>query len=289
MILDLANPDQAALWRELAEDPARRLVCWDSKLFLVLQERAGVRPGQRPIDVMLMAFLTAPNAGDYSLKRWALDRLHLALEEEKGPRQGSLLPEEPGVRAEILCRRLDAVRRLHEALDPELDRLGLRRLYEEIDLPLVPVLAEMERTGIRVDRDRLKKMSAEMEQRLAGLTAGIYEAAGGIQHQFPKQLGEVLFEKLNLPSLKKTRKTGGYSTDQGCWRTWRKPTKSPPDPRIPPGGQAQVHLCRCDPGPDQSPDGRVHTSFNQTGTATGRCRVPIRTCKIFLFGRRWDA
>ncbi|MDI9612846.1 MAG: DNA polymerase I [Acidobacteriota bacterium] len=287
VILDLANPDQAALWRELAEDPARRLVCWDSKLFLVLQERAGVRPGQRPIDVMLMAFLTAPNAGDYSLKRWALDRLHLALEEEKGPRQGSLLPEEPGVRAEILCRRLDAVRRLHEALDPELDRLGLRRLYEEIDLPLVPVLAEMERTGIRVDRDRLKKMSAEMEQRLAGLTAGIYEAAGvEFNINSPKQLGEVLFEKLNLPSLKKTRKTGGYSTDQGVLEDLAE-TYEIPRLILEYRQVAKLKSTYVDAIPVliNPRTGRVHTSFNQTGTATGRLsssdpnlqNIPIRT------------
>ncbi|MBN2338171.1 MAG: DNA polymerase I [Acidobacteria bacterium] len=287
VLLDLEDPGQAALWRELAETPSVGLVCWDSKPFLSLQEKMGVRPGKPPVDVMLMAFLTSPNTGDYALKRWALDRLHLALEEEKGPRQGSLLPEEPGALEETLCRRLDAVRRLYEALDPELDRLGLRRLYEEIDLPLVPVLVEMERTGIRVDRETLRKMSSEMERRLSGLTARIHEAAGvEFNINSPKQLGEVLFEKLNLPSLKKTRKTGGYSTDQGVLEELAE-TYDIPRLILEYRQVAKLKSTYVDAIPVliHPGTGRVHTSFNQTGAATGRLsssdpnlqNIPVRT------------
>ena len=82
------------------------------------------------------------------------------------------------------------MRRLYEILNPRIDELGLRKLYEDIELPLVPVLADMERTGIKVDRGMLQQMSSAMEKQLTGLTERIYQAAGsGIQHQLDPAAG----------------------------------------------------------------------------------------------------
>jgi DNA polymerase I len=143
-----------------------------------------------------------------------LDQLNVTLADEKSNKQGSLLPE-PDKLMEHLCLRLDAVRRLYELLSPRLVQLELRKLYEDIELPLVPVLADLERAGIKVDRRMLQQMSTVMEKQLAELTNRIYQAAGmDFNINSTKQLGEILFEKLNLPIIKKTRKTGGYSTDQ---------------------------------------------------------------------------
>ncbi len=286
VLVDLRKESQLAQWRSLCMNSAPKRVCWDAKLYKLSQESCGVQVGETPDDVMLMAFLSSPNAGDYSLKQWALDLLHVSIEEEKARKQGSLLPE-PEISIEGSCRRLEAVRRLHEILGPRIDELGLRKLYQEIELPLVPVLADMENTGIKVDRKMLQQMSSEMEKQLAGLTESIYKAAGmSFNINSPKQLGEILFEKLNLPILKKTRKTGGYSTDQAVLeelaQTYEFPKLILEYRQISKLKSTYVDALPVLIHPN---DGRVHTSYNQTGAATGRLsssdpnlqNIPIRS------------
>ena len=286
VLIDLKNESLARCWRRLAEDGSVQSVCWDSKLYLLSQENRGIRVARIPDDVMLMAFLIAPNAGDYSLKHWALDQLHVSLDDEKSNRQGSLLPE-PEKIVESLCRRLESVRSLYALLSSRLDQLQLRKLYQEIELPLVPVLADMERAGIKVDRGMLQQMSAAMEKQLADLTGRIYQAAGmEFNINSTKQLGEVLFEKLNLPAVKKTRKTGGYSTDQAVLeelaQTYEIPKLILEYRQISKLKSTYVDAL---PALIHPRTGRVHTSFNQTGAATGRLsssdpnlqNIPIRS------------
>ena len=286
ILIDLKNESLARCWRRLAEDGSVQSVCWDSKLYLLSQESRGIRVARIPDDVMLMAFLIAPNAGDYSLKHWALDQLHVSLDDEKSNRQGSLLPE-PEKIVDSLCRRLESMRSLYARLSSRLDQLQLRKIYQEIELPLVPVLADMERAGIKVDRGMLQQMSAAMEKQLADLTGKIYQAAGmEFNINSPKQLGEVLFEKLNLPSGKKTRKTGGYSTDQAVLeelaQTYEIPKLILEYRQISKLKSTYVDAL---PALIHPQTGRVHTSFNQTGAATGRLsssdpnlqNIPIRS------------
>jgi DNA polymerase-1 len=286
LLIDLNSINQARRWHQLMQNSSLGKVCWDTKLYLLSQKNQEIPAGSIPDDAMLMAFLTAPNAGDYSLKRWALNELHLSLAEDKSNRQASLIPE-PDKVVETLCGRLKAVRRLYELLYPRLDAMGLRKLYEDIELPLVPVLAEMEHTGIKVDRRLLQNMSSEMEKNLADLTFKIYEAAGGeFNINSTKQLGEVLFEKLNLPIIKKTRKTGGYSTDQSVLeelaQTYEIPRLILEYRQVAKLKSTYVDALPALINPDTK---RVHTSFNQTGTATGRLsssdpnlqNIPIRS------------
>jgi DNA polymerase I len=286
VLVDLKNPVQARFWRRLAEEASLKKICWDSKLYILSQEHAGAGVDRNLEDVMLMAFLTAPNTGDYTLTRWALDQLHVSLEEEKTNRQGSFLAE-PDLNVDRLCRRLESMRRLYELLSPRLDELGLRKLYEEIELPLAPVLADMERAGIKVDRGVLQKMSSEMETRLVELTHRIHQAAGTeFNINSTKQLGEILFEKLNLPILKKTRKTGGYSTDQAVLEELAQ-TYELPKLILEYRQVAKLKSTYVDALPVliHHETGRVHTSFNQTGAATGRLsssdpnlqNIPIRS------------
>jgi DNA polymerase-1 len=102
---------------------------------------------------------------------------------------------------------------LREKLLGALEEQGLVRLYREVELPLMPVLAEMEATGVGINQGTLAEMSVELQRRIEQLTAEIHQEAGVVFNiGSPKQLGEVLFEKLQLPKGKKT-KTGGYSTD----------------------------------------------------------------------------
>ncbi len=285
-IIDLKDKKLAGYWRRLMQNEIPKKVCWDYKLCFLSQEMHGIRMEGSVDDVMLMAFLAAPHVGNYSLRHWALDQLHISLPEKKPIKQNSLLPAQEDV-IDSLCRQLDALRQLYELLSPRLDELDLRRLYQEIELPLTPVLVDMEREGIKIDRETLQKMSSAMEKRLSNLKDEIYQAAGmEFNINSTKQLGEVLFEKLNLPTVKKTRKTGGYSTDQSVLEQLAENYELPKlilDYR-------QITKLKSTyvdalPALIHPKTGRVHTFFNQTGTATGRLsssdpnlqNIPIRT------------
>ncbi len=286
VLFDFSKKADTGFWRRLMEDAALKKICWDSKLWLLSQQHIEVQAADAPEDAMLMAFLTAPNAGDYSLKRWAMDQLDVSLSDEK-IENGRLLPPDPDKTADGLCRQVESLRKLYEALRPRLDQQQLHNLYREIEHPLVPVLADMEDTGIKVDREILRRMSSEMEKQLDGLTTGIYEAAGEeFNINSPKQLGAILFEKLNLPIRKKTRKTGSYSTDQAVLeelaQTYELPKLVLEFRQI-----AKLKSTYVDalPALIHPRTGRVHTSFNQTGAATGRLsssdpnlqNIPIRS------------
>jgi DNA polymerase-1 len=284
---DLLDEGIAAAWDALMGDARVAKVCWDSKLLRVGRAGPALRVEGPVEDLMLMAFLTAPHVGDYSLRRWAMEKLHVSLPEEERASAGELPLEVPGAKLDTLSAELDAIRRLHALLVPELDALELRPLYVRIELPLVPILAAMEREGMRIDRSVLERMSVKMERELAELTAKIYAEAGcEFNINSNKQLGEVLFEKLNLPVGRKTRKTGGYSTDQAVLEEL---AESYEIPRLL-LQYRQISKLKSTyvdalPALIHPSTGRVHTSFNQSGAATGRVsssdpnlqNIPIRT------------
>lgn len=162
---------------------------------------------------------------------------------------------------------------------------GVFGLMDKVELPLVDVLAYMERVGVYIDCDYLAELSAETERNLSVVEAKIYKEAGQIFNiNSPKQVGEILFEKMMLPFGKKTKT--GYSTDSKVLETLAK------DYEIAKLILQQRHLAKIkstylDALPElvSSLDGRVHTSFNQTVTTTGRLsssnpnlqNIPIRT------------
>lgn len=181
----------------------------------------------------------------------------------------------------------DVTWRLHRLLSPRLSEESGTRIYQRVDRPLVPVIAMMERNGIRVDRERLAGLSTEFTKRIAELETVIHEKAGGpFTIGSPKQLGEVLFDRLGYKGGKKG-KTGQYSTDQSVleglatqgaevatlvleWRQLSK-LKSTYTEAL----QAAINPAT----------GRVHTSYSLVGAQTGRLssnepnlqNIPIRT------------
>ena len=160
--------------------------------------------------------------------------------------------------------------RLADALQGRLDEKGLRSLYEEIEIPLIQVLESMEHEGVKVDQDFLHRASQVLQEKIVAIEKEIYAMAGfEFNLNSSQQLGELLFVKMGLPLNKKTRKTKAYSTDIDVlnelkgypvvekiidYRTYRK------------------LLSTYIEGLLESTDsaGRIHTSFNQTVTATGR-------------------
>ena len=180
----------------------------------------------------------------------------------------------------------DITLRLWQLLKPQLHSAQVTRVYERLERPLAPVLAQMERTGIKVDRDTLSRMSNAFAQKMAGLEAEIHELAGrSFNVGSPKQLGEILFDDLGLPGGKKG-KTGAYATGADIledlatehemprrvldWRQLSKLKSTYTD-------ALQEHI-----NPET---GRVHTSYVQSGASTGRLastdpnlqNIPIRT------------
>jgi DNA polymerase I len=285
-ILDLKDSAVAQAWNELLQNSKLSKVCWDAKLCSLAQEPRGIEPFIGSDDVMMMAFLVSAHLGEYTLHRWAMDQLQMALPEEKPPRGVLQWPaDQKG--EDLLAKQCSAVMRLFSLLDPRIDEMGLRELYRDIELPLIPILGEMERTGIRVEPVMLKKLSTVMEEQLASLRFKIYASAGSeFNINSPKQLGEVLFERLNLPAGRKMKKTGGYSTDQTVLEEL--------------AGNYEIARLILDfrqisklkstyvdalPQLIHPRTGRVHTSYNQTGAATGRLsssdpnlqNIPIRT------------
>jgi DNA polymerase I len=180
----------------------------------------------------------------------------------------------------------DITLRLHQRLKPRVRLEHLAALYETIDRPLPPIVAAMERAGIKVDRVELQRLSADFGQRMAQLEQEIHDLAGvAFNVGSPKQLGEILFEKLKLPGGKKG-KTGAYGTDAAILEELA--TQHPLPARLLDWRQlAKLKSTYTDALIEQiNPrTGRVHTSFALAATSTGRFsstdpnlqNIPVRT------------
>ena len=196
-------------------------------------------------DTALAAYLLDANDGDYSL---------------------------PRISAKYLNRELDgaqAIFELYSVLDEKLDELVMTKLYYEVELPLCRVLADMEASGFYVDRKALYDFGENLNDGIAQMQAGIWAHAG---HEFninsPKQLGEVLFEELMLPSGKKTK--SGWSTNADVLEKLR--DKHPIIGEILEYRMLTKLKSTYADGLLKviAPDGRIHTNFQMTVTATGR-------------------
>ena len=219
-------------------------------------------------DPMLYSYLLDPTYSAHRLPDVALRRFNLKL--------SGTLPE-----------AADITGRLTAALRREVEEAGLLKLYEEVDLPLVPVLARMEEAGVKIDRKALAEMSSRMEREVESKATEIYEHAGvEFNINSPKQLGDVLFNKLNLPKPMKYGKGKTISTAvdvlEGLAATHEVPRLVLEYRQL-----AKLKSTYVDALPALlSPTtGRLHTTFGQTGTATGRLssanpnlqNIPIRT------------
>ena len=189
--------------------------------------------------------------------------------------------------AEYAAEDADVTLRLHEALMPRLEaEPKLRAVYEDLELPLVPVLSKIERNGAYVSVDRLRKQSGEIATRLAELETRACELAGQpFNLASPRQLGEILFEKLELPVIKKTPK-GAPSTAEEVLVELANDYDLPAV-LIEHRGLAKLKSTYTDKLPEMvdAATGRVHTSYPQAVTATGRLsssdpnlqNIPVRT------------
>jgi DNA polymerase-1 len=271
-ILDALETGRAALAGHDVKDLVRALLETDRDV-----ERLDM-------DTALAAYIVNPSQRTYDLEELA-DRL-LGLElvppEDEGMEAGTL-PFDSGPDLELEGRRIEAVRRLVEVMRSELADRDEAELFEEFELPLIPVLARMEHAGIGVDRAYLENMGADLRSKLTALDKKIQEIAG---EQFnvnsTDQLRYILFEKLALPVLKKTS-TGKPSTDASVLKKLEHPLV---DALLEYREYEKLRGTYVDGYlPLVDPDGRIRTRFNQMAATTGRLssdrpnlqNIPIRS------------
>jgi DNA polymerase-1 len=254
--------------RGVLEDAAIPKAAADLKNLTLHLLKRGIQTAGFADDIALYAFLLDADPGGCSLETMVERRLDLRV----GPRADE---------------RALYIYELNDRLRPEIDRRGLRRLYEDIELPLTQVLARMEHTGIRVDAMELARLSALMDTEISRLVLEIHALAG---HEFnissPQQLGRVLFEEMGLPAPVRYGKGKTISTAADVLEAlapefpivrkvldYRQLTKLK-------GTYVDALPALIDPA-----TGRLHTSFNQMGAATGRLsssnpnlqNIPIKT------------
>ena len=285
MVLKMLKP--------VLEDPAIQKVGQNIKYDWIVFERHGIMLKGIIFDTMLASYLINPSKRAHNLDQIALDFLdHKTITYEdltgkKGKKAATFDTVPIDKAAPYACEDADITLMAYHVLNEKMETLGLLKLLQEVEIPLVSVLKDMEIKGVTVDKDKLHELSNSFEHQLNTTEKSIYDIAGeSFNINSTQQLGKILFEKLGLPVQKRTLKKTGYSTDVEVLtalahhhdlpklvlrhRTLSKLKSTYADALM-----GLIH-------PET---GRIHTSFNQTVTATGRLsssdpnlqNIPIRT------------
>ena len=283
--------------KPLLEDPAHAKVGQNLKYDMSVLANHGIELRGIAHDTMLQSYVLDSTATRHDMDSLALKYLsHKTISYAevagKGAKQLTFnqVPLEEAAR--YAAEDADITLRLHQALWPKVAaEPALRRVYEEMELPLVPVLSRIERAGVLVDVAMLRRQSGELALRMAEIEQQAYAAAQGpFNLASPKQIQEILFERLGLPVLKKTPK-GQPSTAE---EVLQELALDYPLPRLilDYRGMAKLKSTYTDKLPEQVSrrTGRVHTSYHQAVAATGRLsssdpnlqNIPVRTAE----GRR---
>lgn len=273
--------------RPLFESSDVTVVSSDIKRDMLLLRRSGITLRARYFDTAIGHYLIDSEMR-HTLPTLMMKYLHLEsplLPEAKRWFPSSRLAPDDARRR--YCTEADVCRRLLAPLTAEIEALSMKQLLDDIELPMIAVLADMEWTGVRIDPAELNKMAAELRGRLGEMERKAFDIAG---YEFnigsPSQVGEILFGQLNLdPKAKKTAK-GAYSTTEAILEKHR--NDHPLVSLILDIRKLRKLLTTyIEPLPTliNPADGKIHTTFNQTGAATGRLsssnpnlqNIPIRT------------
>ncbi|MDZ4857437.1 MAG: DNA polymerase I [Candidatus Hydrogenedentes bacterium] len=286
----LTRAEALDLMRPLLEDPAVAKIGHNIKYDLIVLERAGISLQGISLDTMVASYLTDPSRMRHNLDEVSLHYLSrklIPISEMIG--KGSKAVTFDTVPVDSACiyasEDADVTWRLAELFQPLLRERGLTALYDDVELPLIRVLARMEQAGVAIDERVFKGLQSEVEERLRVLEKDIHETAGELfQINSPKQLQEVLFGKLKLKPVRKTKT--GYSTDVDVLEEL---ADAHPLPRkvLEYRGLEKLRGTYIEALPKlvHPETGRIHTSFNQAVAATGRLsssdpnlqNIPVRT------------
>jgi len=289
----LSRDEVLAKLKPLLEDAARAKVGQNLKYDMSVLARYAIELQGIAFDTMLESYVldaTATRHDMDSLARKYLDRATIKYEEVagKGAKQLTFdqIPLEQA--APYAAEDADVTLQLHEALWPRLEQQpALAKVLHDIEMPLVPVLSRMERTGVRIDTTMLERQSKSLAKRMSALEEEAHQIAG---HTFnigsPKQIGEILFQELALPVVAKTP-SGAPSTAESVLQQLAEEGHELPALILEHRGLAKLRSTYTDKLPQMvNPDtGRVHTSYHQAVAATGRLsssdpnlqNIPVRS------------
>jgi DNA polymerase-1 len=258
-------------------DPSVKKIGQNIKYDYIVLSRAGLDLHGVDRDSMVLSYLNEPNWGQHNLARLAVSYLQLKPTDYhevvgSGKNEVTMNAVDIARVTPYACEDADLALQLADHLWPQIQEKGQDRIYLELEKPLIPVLAHMEMAGIRVDSQVLEDLSRELQDGMENLKQKIFSHSGEeFNLNSPQQLAGILFEKLKLPAVKKTKKTRGFSTSLDVLQdlakdypiaqytleyrqlTKLKSTYADALPNL-------IH-----PG-----TGRIHTSYNQTVAATGR-------------------
>lgn len=266
----------------------------NAKYDLVVLRRYGIDVTPITFDTMVAEWLSDPSSRNLGLKAlaWVRTGVHMTpIEELIGSGRDQITMDRVPVEKAAAYAAADAAMtlRLMGILRPELEERRGWKLFTEIEMPLIPVLADMEMAGVLLDVDYLHALSADLGERLSALEQQAYDLSGGygkFNLGSPRQINEVLFEKLRLPTAGLRKTAHGFTTEAGTLEAlrglhpivdvilqWRELSKLK---------STYVDALPALVNPDT---GRVHTNYNQTGTVTGRLsssdpnlqNIPVRT------------
>ncbi len=276
----------------ILEDESIRKVGHNLKYDLEILKGYGIELKGIGFDTMVASYLLNPSFRQHNLNYLALEHLDhgmIPITDLIGSGKKQKTFDEVPVKeaCNYSCEDVDLTLRLKEIFSPKLSLLALEKLFFEVELPLIEVLAGMEMVGVSIDAAYLGELSKQADGQLQGLTSRIYDLAGReFNINSPQQLSQVLFEDLKLPSVRRTAKRTGFSTDIGVLETLAKEHPLPAM-LLEYRQLAKLKSTYIDALPRlvNKRTKRIHTSFNQTVTATGRLsssdpnlqNIPIRT------------
>ena len=279
-----------AMLGPIFQDPNIAKCAQNAKYDLIVLERAGMPLANLTFDSMVASYVLDESRQSHGMDYLAehlLRRRTIPISDVIGKGKERVLFDQVQLdrASEYAAEDADVTLQLHDKLAPMIREEGFTKLYTEVELPLVPVLAAMEHKGVRVDGRLLRKLSSDMEDRINALGLQIWEQAGGqFNIDSTQQLAEVLFEKLGLPHGRRTKT--GYSTDMAVLETLE---QQHPVPKLV-LEYRQLRKLKSTyvdalPAAINPATGRVHASFNQTVAATGRLsssdpnlqNIPVRS------------
>ena len=279
-------------FKPLIENPDIQKIGQNIKYDWIVLKQYGIDFSNNIFDTLMASYVLDPSALSHGLDRIALDHLNHKMITYKsvvgtGKKEKCFSEIDLEMATRYACEDADITLIIADQFQKELRENNVQELYDDIEIPLLPVLVEMETTGVKVDQSVLSDFSKQLSAELKTLEKQIYQQAGEpFNIRSTQQLGKILFEKLKLPMTKKTRKKTGYSTDVNVLTSLAEIHELPAsilthrslDKLKSTYADALMALIH-------PKTGRIHTSFNQAATATGRLssrdpnlqNIPIRT------------
>ncbi|RKD33171.1 DNA polymerase I [Thermohalobacter berrensis] len=277
-------------FKDLFEDENIEKLGHNLKEDILVLMRNGIQLKNIHFDTIIGQYLVNPSQKNYSIKSLADEYLKISLKDEedilgKGKKKRKFSDLSVEERAKFFCSQTNVIFKLEKEIAGLIESQGMAELFYDVELPLIEVLADMEFKGFKVDKDKLKELENEFQDKIDSLTKTIHELAGEeFNINSTKQLSNILFDKLNLPPIKKTKT--GYSTSAEVLEKLK--GKHPIIENILEYRQIVKLKTTYVDGLmkliDKSTN-RIHSSFNQTITTTGRIsstepnlqNIPVKT------------